>query len=57
MMDLFLAGSMDELKSSNAISADQETKSSPTTLDLVMKVFDHKMFSECKKNIFDCVSN
>ena len=54
MMDLFLSGSIDELKT--MVSSDN-TKTNANTVSLVMKVFEHKMFEDCKKNIFECVSN
>lgn len=54
MMDLFLSGSIDELKT--VVSTDN-TKTDANTVSLVMKVFEHKMFEDCKKNIFECVSN
>jgi hypothetical protein len=52
MMDLFLSGAIDELKTTQA--NEEQSKHDKNTLNLVMKVFEHKMFTECKKNIFGC---
>jgi hypothetical protein len=54
MMDLFLSGAIDELKTASVV--DGQTKNDRNTIELVMKVFDHKMFTECKKNIFECIT-